>query len=165
MRARIRPATLDDATAIAGLIAMLGYPVDAAALRRLLASLASAPAVAILVADLEGETVGLLTLTARPSLTLQGWVGAIGELIVHPEYRGLAFGEALLQYAKGLAVECGLERLECPLPGGAEEAATFLLDRGFCTADEESFRWSGLEGRHPRLPTVPDGATRRAVSA
>src|SRR5512132_665255 len=116
MRAHIRAATTDDAVAITALIATLGYPTDAVALRRLLPRLIDASRVAIVVAELEGAVVGMLMLCARPSLTLQGWVGTIGELVVDPGWRGLAIGEALLQYAKGLAVEQGLSRLECEVP-------------------------------------------------
>ena len=58
-------------------------------------------------------------------------------------------------YAKGLAVERGLARLECVVPGAHEaEGGRFVLERGFEEADVVTYRWSVLESKHPRLPAM-----------
>ena len=63
-------------------------------------------------------------MSARPSLTLQGAVGVIQELVVRPAQRRREIGESLLQYAKGLAVERGYVRLECTVPATHQPAAS-----------------------------------------
>jgi N-acetylglutamate synthase-like GNAT family acetyltransferase len=161
MNTRIRPATIADAPSIVTLIAEAGYPAAADGVLRVLArrDVAMFPTV---VAELKGAVVGLLVVCCRPSLMLQGWVGTIAELVVSPAHRRAEIGEALLHYAKGLAVERGLVRLECAVPGAHDAVGgSFLLDRGFERGDVRTYRWSVLESKHPRLPAV---AARRLVS-
>src|SRR5262249_59963458 len=101
------------------------------ALRRALDLLRTAPEHVVVVAELDGAVCGLLAMSARPSLTLQGAVGVIQELVVRPAQRRREIGESLLQYAKGLAVERGYVRLEGAVPPPHQPAARpFLLEPG-----------------------------------
>jgi N-acetylglutamate synthase-like GNAT family acetyltransferase len=114
----------------------------------------------VLVAETYGEVCGLLVLSAHPSLTLQGGLGVVQELVVRPTQRRREIGESLLQYAKGLAVEHGFARLECSVPTTHQPTAEhFLLERGFEIVEATTYRWSVLEGKHPRLPS-PIGVRR-----
>jgi len=153
MNARIRRATSSDAPAIAQLIESIGYPASVDAVAGAMRAFENASMFPAVVAEHDGAVVGVLALCCRPSLTLQGWVGAVAELVVAPEFRRSELGEALLHYAKGLAVERGLARLECVVPAAHGAAsAGFLLERGFEEADALTYRWSVLESKHPRLP-------------
>jgi N-acetylglutamate synthase-like GNAT family acetyltransferase len=109
----------------------------------------------VIVAELDGAVCGLLAMSSRPSLALQGEVGVVQELVVRPAQRRREIGESLLQYAKGLAVERGFARLECAVPAIHQPAADrFLLERGFEIAKTTPYHWSVLEGKHPRLPAA-----------
>jgi N-acetylglutamate synthase-like GNAT family acetyltransferase len=155
MKARIRRAIAADASAVASLIEAIGYPASLETVGRTLARLEEAPMFPAVVAEQDGTVVGLLVLCCRPSLALQGWIGTVSELVVAPAYRRSEIGEALLHYAKGLAVERGLARLECVVPSAHEaEGGRFVLERGFEEADVVAYRWSVLESKHPRLPAV-----------
>jgi N-acetylglutamate synthase-like GNAT family acetyltransferase len=164
MKARIRRATDADTPAVADLIHAMGYPGSHETIGGTLSRLGEASTCPAVVAEYEGVVVGLLVLCCRPSLTLQGWIGTVSELVVAPAHRRSEIGEALLHYAKGLAVERGLVRLECSVPGGHDVATgRFLLERGFEEADATVYRWSVLESKHPRLPAAP--GRERAVPA
>ena len=158
MKARIRRATAADARAVAALIEVLGYPAVVDTIERTLARFEDASMFPAVVAEHDGEVVGLLVVCCRPSLALQGWIGIVSELVVAPAHRRSDIGEALLHYAKGLAVERGLARLECVIPGGlGARTGGFLLERGFEEAETVTYRWSVLESRHPRLPVLSRG--------
>ncbi len=157
MRIRIllREIGPDDVPDIVTLVAHLGYPVHQDALCHALALLHAAPDHAIVVAEVDGRIGGLLVLSCRPSLTLQGRVGVVQELVVRPSLQRREIGESLLQYAKGLAVERGFARLECEVPVAHHPVAgRFLLERGFEIAATTTYRWAVLEDKHPRLPVT-----------
>ena len=157
MNARIRAAEPTDAAAVAALVTAAGYPARLDGVARMLTGRDNAlfPAV---VAERKGAVVGVLVVCCRPSLTRQGWIGTIAELVVEPAQRREEIGEALLHYAKGLAVERGLASLECAVPGAHEPGGgSFLLERGFEEADARTYRWAALESKHPRLPASRPG--------
>src|SRR4030095_855380 len=132
-RPMIRSAVAADAPAVTALLRDLGYPVErdriGAAIRRLLDD----PGAFVLVAvDDEHGVVGLLTLSCRPVLRLQGVVATIEELAVRSDARTRGVGDRLLQYAKGLASERGWVRLE--ITGARRREGTrgdFFDSRGF----------------------------------
>src|SRR5882762_9003291 len=90
---RIREAAPDDVADIVTLIAHLGYPVREEALQRTLELLRQTPGHAVLVAETYGAVCGLLVLSAHPSLTLQGGLGVVQELVVRPTQRRREIGE------------------------------------------------------------------------
>ena len=156
----LRPATIADVTALTSLVGQLGYPVHPGPLRQTLQALLAHPEHTVVVAEEHGEVNGLLTLTSRPSLSLQGTVGSVDELVVRAEAQGRALGGRLLQYAKGLATARGFVRLEIGVPDVFDVAASgFAAARGFEACDEVTYRWSPLESKHPPLP-VSLGAKR-----
>lgn len=163
---KLRAAVVDDMAEIVTLIGHLGYPVREEALRRSFELLRAAPEHAVIVAELDGAVCGLLAMSARPSLTLQGAVGVIQELVVRPAQRRREIGESLLQYAKGLAVERGYARLECAVPATHQPAADqFLLQRGFEIPATTTYRWSVLEDKNPRLPAESVRRRLRSIPA
>ena len=165
-RLKLRGAGADDVTGIVTLIAHLGYPVREDALDRALGLLREAPGHVVVVAELDGVLCGLLVMSTRLSLTLQGVVGVVQELVVHPAHRGREIGEGLLQYAKGLAAERGLSRLECEVPAPYQSVADrFLLERGFEVAETRTYRWSVLEDKYPRLPVAAAARPLRSIPA
>jgi N-acetylglutamate synthase-like GNAT family acetyltransferase len=164
-RIRLREVAPDDVPGIVMLVAHMGYPVHEDALCHVLALLHEARDHLVVVAEVDGAVAGLLVVSSRPSLTLQGRVGVVQELVVRPSQRHQEIGESLLQYAKGFAVERGLTRLECAVPAAHQPAADhFLLERGFEIADATTYRWGVLETKHPRVPVVADTRRRPAFA-
>lgn len=153
----IRSAVAADAPAVTGLLHDLGYPVEhdrvGAALRRLLEDPGAFVVVAV---DDAREVVGLLSLSCRPVLRLQGVVATIEELAVRSDARARGVGDCLLQYAKGLASERGWVRLEMTVTRRREVTRRNFFDsRGFSRGDCVTYRWGLLEPRNPALPALP----------
>lgn len=153
----IRPATPDALEAIGEFIVELGYSVRRDTLHAMLTPMLEDHRHIILLGeDEDGRLVALLSLSSRPVLRLQGWIGAIEELAVRPGVRGRGIGERMLQYAKGLAAERGWVRLEAVVARRREsQRRGFLLERGFVQADSVLYRWGLLEGRHQGPPALP----------
>src|SRR5881628_810858 len=99
----IRSAAAADAPAVTALLHDLGYPVEPDRVAATVRQLLDDPGVVVVAVDDEHGVVGLLSLSCRPVLRLQGMAGTIEELAVRPAARGRGVGDRLLQYAKGLA--------------------------------------------------------------
>jgi GNAT superfamily N-acetyltransferase len=154
-RLTIRPATGRDAVAVRELLDVLGYPMGEDGVRTLLGTAFREPRHAVVVAEVDAVVVGLLVMAARPSLCRGGWVATLEALVVRPDRRRRGVGEALLQYAKGLAAEQGFVRLELEVAHvHAVEAGPFLLDLGLEPGGVETFCWGALEPKHPRVPVA-----------
>jgi N-acetylglutamate synthase-like GNAT family acetyltransferase len=152
----IRPAVASDTPAVTALLRDLGYPVEparvGAALRRLLED---PGAFVVVAADEERGVVGLLSLSCRPILRLQGVAATIEELAVKSDARARGVGDRLLQYAKGLASERGWVRLEMTVARRREVTrGDFFDSRGFSRGDCVTYRWGRLEARNPAVPTL-----------
>lgn len=137
-------------------VRLLGYPATrdtvAPVLDRLVSDHEDFGAVAISAEDI----VGLLTVCPRPSLSLQGTLGTIAELVVRPDRRRRGIATRLFLYVEGLAAAHGYVRLEAAIPGHSEGGArSFLLNAGFEIAAERACRWTPLESKHPQLPMPP----------
>jgi N-acetylglutamate synthase-like GNAT family acetyltransferase len=152
----IRSAAAADAPAVTALLHDLGYPVEPERVAATVRQLLDDPGAFVVVAvDDEHGVVGLLSLSCRPVLRLQGMAGTIEELAVRPAARGRGVGNRLLQYAKGLASARGWVRLEMAVARRREVTrGTFFDSRGFSRGDCVTYRWGRLESRHPVLPTL-----------
>lgn len=100
----IRPATPDDAAAIAALLAELGHPTDAAAVPARLEALGREGGAAFLAAGAGGEALGLITVAAHAVLHAVGPFGQITALVVAEGARGRGVGRRLVDEAKRWAV-------------------------------------------------------------
>lgn len=142
MAHRVRPATAQDFTAVAGLLAELGRPAvtqqTEAAARELYRRHLARTDTASLVAESDGQIVGFLSLEFRERLNQvrpQAW---IPDLIVTPSYRQRGIAKALLAEAFararergcfGITLESGAHRKEAHqlyLRVGMEDAGKFF---------------------------------------
>ncbi len=137
IRTASHPDALEIAAGIAELLIELGgspAPPDLLA-QAALALIDDSEAGAILVADRDGQIVGLLGASWPLAIRTTGRYGLIQELWVHPAWRSQTIGADLLVALFDLARERGVTRLEVGLPGerfphiGATEA--FYLNNGF----------------------------------
>lgn len=131
MSLEIRPATLDDAPAIAALMGALGYPAMDAQVRARLARVAEDPAYAAFVAEVEGEVAGFLGL-------MRGWgyehdrpYARVITLVVDGRMRRRGVGARLVERAEGWARGEGAHVLMLTTNVRREDAHRFYEAMGF----------------------------------
>jgi len=90
----IRDARDADAQAIAALLTQLGYPSDADAVEERLDRL-WVVGDRVIVAEVEGDVVGVVHLQVTPALERERPAGKIGALVVDEGHRGQGIGRAL----------------------------------------------------------------------
>jgi para-aminobenzoate synthetase len=139
--ARIRPASDDDAPAVAVAIEALlielgGERPSSTAVEEGARTLAGDPRLgALLVAEHEGEIVGILAASWQYAIHVPGRYGTIQDLWVEPKWRSRALGRELILALVRQASELGVPRLEVGLPqeGFPQLAATerFYRENGF----------------------------------
>lgn len=133
----IRKATLADEQDAAVLIRELGNAVGVtgdvdpvswySTLRKMLAS----PEWTFLLAEEDGEKIGLLVLLVLPSLYHGGNYGAITELIVTGDHRGRGIGAMLVEESKRMARSMGCEELDVSVEVENDKAIGFYEKLGF----------------------------------
>jgi branched-chain amino acid aminotransferase len=118
----VRTATADDAPAVAKaveelLIELGGERPSATALEEAVRRLAGDPdAGALLLAEDDGEVVGVLAASWQYAIHVPGRYGTIQDLWVHPEWRSRSLGRELIMALVREATEAGVPRLEVGLP-------------------------------------------------
>jgi len=145
---RVREATSEDAPAVAAAVAELlvelsgGGPPSSeleAAARTLVAD---SDLGSLLVAEAEGELVGVLAASWQHAVHVPGRYGTIQDLWVHPDWRSRAIGRDLVEAYAELARAQGAQRLEVGLP-----RETFAA----IEATEAFYRANGFEHLGPRM--------------
>jgi GNAT superfamily N-acetyltransferase len=88
----IRDARPEDARPLARLIGQLGYPTSPEAVSRRLELLATSEADRLVVADLDGQVVGLASLHVSRSLEYDKPAAKLSAIVVDREHRRLGIG-------------------------------------------------------------------------
>jgi PhnO protein len=139
----LRRTTLADAGAVRSLVEELGYgPLDPHAFSLGLEAVLADPAQQLLVAEVEGQVVGFMSLDVKPQVRLVGLVVTIDELVVAARARGLGIGKKLVEFAKAEAIRTGARRLE--LHTGRKRPSYergFYVKNGFTEVDSAVMRW------------------------
>ncbi|MEP7098669.1 MAG: GNAT family N-acetyltransferase, partial [Dokdonella sp.] len=99
---RVRLAELADATEIAVCVSALGYGTSVSLVAERLATFATSPADAVLVASISGHKslLGVVGVHLLPLLHAPGLLGRITSLSVATEARGNGVGKALVAAAE-----------------------------------------------------------------
>jgi N-acetylglutamate synthase-like GNAT family acetyltransferase len=126
----VREARRDDRGAMLHLLAELGYPADAETLDLRLDRLGGEPSAKALVAEREGEIVGLaslhvLHLIERPPL------GRLSAIVVAESARRGGVGLALMERVEREARAVGCDRLEVTSGEWRRDAHAFYRELGF----------------------------------
>jgi GNAT superfamily N-acetyltransferase len=127
----IRRAIGSDAEAVTALLAQLEYPLDAGEVRPLLVELLADSAHVVLVAEEDGEVVGLVNAHFRPQLHHLAPVGTIDELVVDEDRRGRRIGERLVEEVLEEARRRGADVVEVTTHYRRERAHAFYRRCGF----------------------------------
>ncbi|MFR9776777.1 N-acetyltransferase family protein [Micromonospora sp. MS34] len=143
----IRPAHLDDATAVVGLRALV-YPYLVQGVEGTRQAIAATPRNRrILVAEVDGAVVGWVSAYAT------GTAGEVSLLHVHPEQRGRGLGTALLTAALDHLGTLGVDRIRA---WALEGSLDFARAHGFTPS--RAVRYAALDLRElPPMPPVPPG--------
>jgi ribosomal protein S18 acetylase RimI-like enzyme len=102
-RLSIRDARADDAPGLATLMGQLGYQVSPEAIARRVQRLQGSEADRVVVADLDGEIVGLASLHSSLALEFDEPAAKLSAIIVHEQHRRSGIGEALVGEMEGEA--------------------------------------------------------------
>jgi GNAT superfamily N-acetyltransferase len=125
--------------AVGELLVELGStPPAASAMRDVARALLGDPeAGSVLVAEADGELVGVLVASWQMAMHVPGIYALIEDLWVRPAWRGRAVGAALIEAIAELARGRGVERVEVGLPrerfAGFQATERFYLDNGFAS--------------------------------
>jgi N-acetylglutamate synthase-like GNAT family acetyltransferase len=127
----IRDARAEDAEALAGLIGQLGYPTTAEAVARRVAQLQASEADRVVVAELDGEIVGLASLHASLSVEYDEPAAKLSAIVVDESHRRRGVGEALVVAMEAEARERGCCLLFLTTAARRADAHDFYRRLGF----------------------------------
>ncbi|HEX5387695.1 MAG TPA: GNAT family N-acetyltransferase [Gemmatimonadales bacterium] len=128
---RIRPARAADADALARLLGQLGYPAAGTDVARRLERMMGSGHATVLVAEQDGEVVGLATFHLMHVLNRARTVAWLTALVVDEAARGVGIGRALVDGVEAFAREAGCERLSVTTQEFRTEAHAFYARLGF----------------------------------
>lgn len=125
----IRDARPADASAIAVLLKQLGYPSDADEVEERLDRL-RVVGDRVVVAELDGDVVGLAHLQVTPAIERDRPVGKLGALVVDEAQRGHGIGRALVEAVEAEARLRGCELLFLTTSERRDDAHAFYESVG-----------------------------------
>jgi GNAT superfamily N-acetyltransferase len=127
----VRPATPDDAAAIAPLLTELGYPASAEDVARRLDALAGEDATGVWLAELDGRVAGLVAIHASRLVTRDAPLCRIAAMVVGKAARGRGVGRALMEKVEQEASRWGCDRIEVTSAERRADAHAFYRSLGF----------------------------------
>lgn len=131
MNVSLRPASLDDATAIVHLLRELGYPGAEAFIERRLRELQSRTDTLLQVAEVGGVVVGVIALQFVPQLALPRDFCRVTYLCVAGGARGLGIGARLEAWAQDEARLRNCHRIELHCNAHRVDAHRFYDGLGY----------------------------------
>jgi GNAT superfamily N-acetyltransferase len=118
------------------------FDFDAALSRQaLLEIMANEDVGAILVAELDGKLVGMLTLLYTVSTALGGRVAILEDMVVAEQVRDKGVGQKLIAFAKQVALEKQCKRISLLTDADNTAAQRFYLRNGFFSSGMRVYRF------------------------
>ena len=127
----VRTAQARDAAELAVLFGQLGYPQGALGLDQRIERLADTATDAVLVAEVDGGVVGVVSLHVTPFFNEGTSRGRITSLVVGEDRRGQGIGRALLDAAEEAARRRGCYAIELTSGAHRRDAHRFYLAAGY----------------------------------
>lgn len=131
MGLKIRDARPADGQALAALIGQLGYPTSAEAVTRRVERLRSSKADRIVVAELDGEVVGLASLHTSLAVEYDEPAAKLSAIAVDERHRRRGIGEALVAAMEEEARRRGCCLIFLTTAERRKDARAFYLRIGF----------------------------------
>jgi len=143
--ALIRTARQDDLPALTALLAELfaieqDFSPDTTHQRRGLALLLADERATVLVAEVAGQVLGMVTLQSLISTAQGGWVGLLEDLVVASAWRGEGLGSRLLAAAQEAADNQGLSRMQLLVDEDNHSAKGFYRNQGLRRTHLQAWR-------------------------
>lgn len=142
-RAQLRPARPSDGAAVARLLGELGYQCTREEAVERIMTVAEDPSQVLLVAELQGETCGLLSLDFMYYVPLGRTTCRITALIVSESHRKLGVGRDLLRDAEQRARAAEAARIEVTTASHRLEAHDFYRACGYSESSTRFVRRLG----------------------
>ena len=137
----IRGITASDIPSAAALLAELGYPTTEAELGERLKAIAANPDDAVLIAEGEGNILGLVSVHSFEMIHRSGRLGRITSLVVAASARGRGLGTKLLAAAENHLRANGCVKLEVTSGEQRSSAHDFYATNGY---KEERVRFTKI---------------------
>ena len=131
MAVAIREASDEDAEAISELLGQLGYPSDAAAVRRRIANMRADGNQWTLIAEVDAEVVGMATIVVRHLINRDEPFGRLAAVVVRDGWRSRGIGAALLAKTEEICRACGCSAIEVTSALTRTRAHAFYERLGF----------------------------------
>lgn len=128
---QIREANVGDSDAIAGLLALLGYPDTGPFIAEKVTQQINHPDAKLLVAVEDGQIAGFISLHFIPQIAMAGDFCRISYLCVSDTLRGKGIGAALEEQAVVLARARGCDRIELHSHSRRGDAHRFYSRLGY----------------------------------
>jgi len=127
----IREAVMEDASALVPLLDQLGYPGTQAFIEAKVAQARSHPDALLLVAERQGQILGLILLHFIPQIALAGDFCQISYFCVAEDARSLGIGAALEERAQAEAKARGCDRMVLHSNSRRVDAHRFYYRQGY----------------------------------
>jgi ribosomal protein S18 acetylase RimI-like enzyme len=159
----VREAGVEDASGIQTLAGELAEaigdnPPRTGAVRARLSELLDEPRARVMVAEVEGRVVGVLSLWIKPDLAHGDVVVEVPMLVVSKEARRQGVGTQLMAEARGIAASAGAALIELIATRDNLAAREFYRSLGFVETDHVALEFVGD-------PQDPPGATDGSTSS
>lgn len=140
---RIRTAAIGDASDVAPLLEALGYPCSRDEAAERIAVILGDPRQHLLLAEVVGETCGLVALDVRYSLTRGADHARITALVVTPRCNRQGIGRRLLREVEGISRRAGAARIEVTTNTQRSGAHAFYHGCGYADGSRHFFKLLG----------------------
>jgi GNAT superfamily N-acetyltransferase len=142
----VRPATVEDAAAIAPLLAELGYPTEVPELRARLARIIAAEPTGVLLAEVDRSLAGLIAYQLIQHLERPSPTCRITALVIDARHRRRGGARALVEAVAEVARGHDYDRLEVTTQPDRADALALYLELGFEERPRRLVRWARHDG-------------------
>jgi len=127
----IRQAQDGDAEAIVELLAELGYPSEIESVRARMANMTADGNQWTLVAEVDGQAVGMATIVIRHVINRDEPFGRLASVVVRDGWRSRGIGAALLTRTEEICLDAGCSAIEVTSAERRTRAHSFYERHGF----------------------------------